>query len=225
MSIFKKTSSTTTIIKNKINELLDEAEQISEAIGAPEPEEEWIWVEGFKGTDKDMRCMNGYQYELGVQYDIPDGKEVKLCENGFHLCLYLSDVFCYYTIGYGSRFFKVKALVRKSDKDDYRHSGFYGRNNKIAAKSIIFLSELSIDEILSGTDAQDYPSEYKQMAIDVNVNYATQEYQRSILTADGYSMPFVEYIIKQNKFNVAHAVGSQEGVSMDMKVLAIFNGV
>ena len=26
-------------------------------------ENEWVWVEGYKGTDKDM-CCRGYQYEL-----------------------------------------------------------------------------------------------------------------------------------------------------------------
>lgn len=29
-----------------------------------ETEEEWVWVDGFKGTDKDMRCRD-FQYELG----------------------------------------------------------------------------------------------------------------------------------------------------------------
>lgn len=47
---------------------------IPEPEPAPEmPEEKWIWVDGYKGTDKDMKCR-GYQYEFGKQFDIPEGE-------------------------------------------------------------------------------------------------------------------------------------------------------
>lgn len=73
-------------------------------IPTPEPKEEWIWVESYKGTDKDMKCRD-YQYELGVQYDMPEGQTIKECESGFHLCLSLKDVYGYYDISDGHRFF------------------------------------------------------------------------------------------------------------------------
>ena len=55
-------------------------------MNAPNKKEEWIWVEGYKGTDADMRCR-GYQYEFDKQFDIPENEEVEMCKKGFHLCL------------------------------------------------------------------------------------------------------------------------------------------
>lgn len=204
---------------------------VQEAIEATEPEEEWIWVEGYKGTNKDMKCRD-YQYELGVQYDMPEDEEIKECESGFHLCLCLNDVFGYYGIGQGNRFFKVKALVRKSDKDRYGTyekyadpSGYIhysGKHDKITSKSIIFESELTADEILERTEAGNLPDKYKQMAVNDSISQAIVNYQVDTLIEDGYSLPFVHYMVKNNKFEIAHAFGSQKDLSMDMKVLGIF---
>jgi hypothetical protein len=210
-----------------------ESDSVSTTKPAPapttEPEEEWIWVEGYKGTDRDMKCRD-YQYELGVQYDMPDGEDIEVCNNGFHLCLKLHDVYDYYSIGSGNRFFKVKALVRKSDVDKYRSSCVYfsdmkyvtsAQNNKLTSKSIIFLSELTPNEILSGFIIRDLPSQYYQMAIDHSINYAFETYQKDALIEDGYSEAFAYHIISIKKFNIAHAVGSQKDLSMDIKVLTI----
>ena len=79
-------------------------------------EEEWIWVRGFKGTEKDMSCK-GYHYELGKQFDLDEDLEPSVCHNGFHFCKKLENVFRYYKIGDGNRFFEVEALVKKSDLD------------------------------------------------------------------------------------------------------------
>lgn len=224
MSIFKKA--------------IKEAQEIDKVIESfkvtpeptPEPEEEWIWVEGYKGTDKDMKCLN-YQYELGVQYDMPEDEPIQECKSGFHLCLSLHDVYDYYPIGDGNRFFKVKALVRVSDAKKYSSSYVYysdtryftgSRNNKLASKSIIFLSELTSDEILEGAKIIHYlPPQYYQMAIDHSINYAFETYQKDALIEDGYSEAFAHYIISINKFDIAHAVGSQKDLSMDVKVLTI----
>lgn len=195
------------------------------------PEEEWIWVEGYKGTDKDMKCLD-YQYELGVQHDIPEGQEVVECESGYHLCLELSDVFKYYKIGNGNRFFKVKALVRKSDKERYGSlptmdvvaTQIYAITyNKLVAKSIIFESELTVDQILNVTEARGLPKEYQELAIMKGVDEAVQKYREDTLVHDGYSRPFASYISNNGLFNVAHTVGSQTNLSMDVKVLCIMN--
>lgn len=185
-------------------------------------QEEWVWVEGYKGTDKNMRCLD-FQYELGTQYDIPEEQEVEECKNGFHLCLSLTDVFGYYSVIDGNRFFRVQALVRKIDRDEYGSRGgtfniFY---SKLVAKSIIFTSELTYDEILKDTDAEDLPEIYKQMAIDSGVECAVSAYRKDILVEDGYSDAFATHIAKIGKFDIAHAVGSQKDLSMDIKVLAI----
>ena len=214
---------------NVFKKAIKEAEELNKNIGEvydnnyEAPEEEWIWVEGYKGTDKDM-CCRDFQYELGKQYDMSDDQTVEVCKSGFHLCLKLDDVFDYYKIGCGYRFFKVKALVRKTDKDNYcSHSLYWGSyNNKLTSKSIIFLSELTADEILKGTGAEELPEEYKQLAIEVDVDYAAQIYRQHILIKDGYSEPFALCVINNGKFDIAHAVGSQKDLSMDMKVWTIF---
>ena len=61
------------------------------------------------------------------------------------------------------------------------------------------------------------------MAIDSSVLIAVTKYQMDTLIADGYSEPFAAYINGKKKFEVAHAVGTQKDLSMDMKVLTIFS--
>lgn len=212
---------------------IKEAQELDTAITEvstpkPEPEEEWVWVEGYKGTDRNM-CCRDCQYELDKQYDMLEDKIIE-CESGFHLCLTLGDVMKYYSIGQGNRFFKVKALVRKSDKDEYGeelyadcqgYRYYTGYKDKLVAKSIIFQSELTIDEIFADTAIKDWPMHYKQMAIDSSIEIATNEYHINILLEDGYSKPFAAHIVKADKFDIAHAIGSQPDLSMDMKVLTI----
>ncbi|MDI6119101.1 hypothetical protein QVA99_12395 [Clostridioides difficile] len=115
-------------------------------------EDEWVWVEGYKGTDENMKCRD-FQYELNKTYSM-NGEDVGACNCGFHLCLDLEDVFGYYDLNLSNRFFKVKALVKKADKNKYGElsrppSGFSGicRINKIVAKEIIFLKEVTFDEL------------------------------------------------------------------------------
>ena len=203
MNIFKKMFNDAQEVNNTIEALKDSS------IITPEPEEEWVWVEGYKGTDKDMKCLD-YQYELGVQYDMPDDKPIKECESGFHLCLSLHDVYDYYSIGEGNRFFKVKALVRASDAKKYSSSHvYYGetcyftgtRNNKLASKSIIFLSELTSDEIIKSVKMIHHlPPQYYPMVIEHSIKYALETYQKDTLIEDGYSEAFACHIISVNKF-------------------------
>ena len=196
-------------------------------------ENTWVWVEGYKGTDKDMRCACDFQYELGGKYSMPR-EEVEECRSGFHLCLNMHDVQKYYSIGKGNRFFKVRALVRLSDKykygtypwskyDGYRY-GYRDPYNKLAAAEIEFLEELTIDEILENTIAKDWEDEYKKMAIEAGLEVAKGTRHLDILMGYGYSKPFACYLINNKKYDVAKAVGSQPDLSMDMKCLMILKG-
>lgn len=202
--------------------------KVERAIKATEEKEEWVWVEGYKGTDRNM-CCRDFQYEMNKQFDMPEDAEIKECESGFHLCLTLSDTFNYYRVIDGHRFFKVKALVRKVDEEKYGttiHDGWgfvTGKYDKLVAKSIIFLSELTVDEILKDTTVCDLPEKYKHMAIETTIRKAHYNYQTDTLVEDGYSKPFATHIVKSNKFDIAHAVGSQKDLSMDMKVFYILN--
>lgn len=212
------------------NETKDKAilEEKMDEVNDPsvEAEDEWIWVEGYKGTDKNMRCRD-YQYEIGKQFDMPDDEEIKECSSGFHLCLRKEHVFSYYPIGEGNRFFKVKALVRKKDHDlygSYQQCGYSCRvRDKITSKSIILISELTIDEIVEFSAVKELPDKYKQMAIETSEGIAYETYTIDTLIQDGYSETFAHYLIYHDKFNVAHAVGTQKDLSMDMKVMTIFN--
>ena len=98
----------------------------------------YIWVDGYKGTDKNMRCR-GYQYELNKEFEC-DGS-IEICSNGFHFCTYLSDVIDnWYSFDGNNRFFKVKALIPlKDSKTPHR--------DKYAAKKIIFVEEASYKQL------------------------------------------------------------------------------
>lgn len=135
--------------------------------------ENWVWVEGFKGTDKDMKCRD-FQYELGKQYDMPEGENIVECQSGFHLCLKLSHVFKYYDFCNDNRFFKVMALVREEDLRNYYPGrstyGFTTRGNpKLAAKSIIFTQELTLDELCLNFGIQDWPEDKKKLACTLGI--------------------------------------------------------
>ena len=202
------------------------------------PAEEWVWVTGYKGTDKDMKCRD-YQYEMGKLHAMPEDEPIVDCASGFHLCLKLKDVFNYYEIGSGRRFFEVQALVRKKDFDEYgkRDSTcggnglfiFYFNDNpvrdKLAAKSIVFTRELTVDEILKDTEAANWDDEYKQMAIGKGVVRARCAIEAKELATLGYSEAFAQYIAANDKYKAAKKVASQKDLSMDMKVLCILRGM
>ena len=48
----------------------EEKQEIEEEIKEEVPE--YIWVDGYKGTSKDMQGYNNFQYELGKEYTCKD---------------------------------------------------------------------------------------------------------------------------------------------------------
>lgn len=197
-----------------------------------EKPEEWIWVEGYKATDKDMKCRD-YQYILNKKHDMPEDAEIKDCESGFHFCKDLKDVFSYYRVKDGNRFFKVSALVKKKDYEEYgvRNGGMFAFSyrDKLAAKSIVFLSELTADEILAAdpdlcNKVKDFTDEEKAEVIQTSYDAFKRRKGKAKLIELGYSEAFADYVAKDFSYSaidVAVAVASQPGLSMDMKVLAI----
>lgn len=203
-------------------------------------EEEYIWVKGFKGTEKDMSCK-GYRYELGKQFDLDDDINPVLCEKGFHFCKNLENVFRYYKIGDGNRFFEVKALVKKSDWYSEQKKnrtcnlcqpysylpGFIVSDDKYAAKSIRFIRELSVDEVFGalGTDCdvRGWTEEQKKRAMETSINTVRRDIRAFELCAVGYSPAFAKYIsVDAGRYATAMAMASLPNVSMDIKVMAIF---
>lgn len=225
MGLFKKNKE---VAKAVEEEVVKAIENTSEEVNV---DDEWVWVTGFKGTEKDMTC-HGYQYELNKQFDISDDQEVEVCKHGFHMCLKLSHVYEYYGVKNGNRFFEVKALVRKKDKDDYgkrvknSYLMFQTEIDKLVAKSIIFTRELTMDEIFTQYShlCKDWSDDDKRTALEIGVKAAEGLIKLRKLTSVGYSETFAKAIIECKKFDIAYAVGSQEDLSMDMKVWTIFNG-
>jgi hypothetical protein len=204
----------------------------------PEEPEEWIWVTGYKATESDMKCRD-YQYELGKLHSMPDDTKIVDCQTGFHLCKELSDVFKFYSVGNNHRYFEVQALVRKKDAEEYGvenkapdnayyyYATYPRTRNKLAAKSIVFTRELTVDEILKDTEAAHWAPEFKQMAIEKSIYIAKQAIWAKELSGLGYSAAFSEFIADEGEdaYETAVRVASQPGLSMDMKVLAIVRAI
>lgn len=195
--------------------------------------EEWIWVKGFKGTEKDMSCK-GYQYELGTKFDLV-GIDPDICHSGFHFCKDLKNVFRYYTIGDGNRFFEVEALVKKSDWDpekrknntcnlykSYSYSfGSIVIDDKYAAKSIRFIRELTADEVfeaVSDKNVREWTDDWKKRAMETSIQKVRMEIREFELCAAGYSPAFSKYIARDTgRYKRAIAMASLPDVSMDVK--------
>ncbi len=196
-----------------------------------EKAEEWIWVTGYKGTDRDMKCKNDYQFEIGKKFNMPKDADIRTCNSGFHFCTKPKDVFGHYAIGNGHRFFEVSALVRKSDynaiDDISAGTGWFSMKNdsKIAAKSIIFTRELTVDEVLqfAELDISDWTEEEKRKAMAESIRATEHDRNMRKLVDLGYTQAFALWIIKRNKFDDAYAVGQQKDLSMDMKVACILS--
>lgn len=88
----------------------------------------------YKAFDRNLRCYNNFQYEIGKSYSI-DG-EIKCCKHGFHACPEPAGVFNYYDI-FTSRF----ALVKQSGIFD-------GWDGKICSSKIAIIKELSLKELI-----------------------------------------------------------------------------
>ena len=232
--IYGKSAATNAPIKDNITQ-----EDIMNTIKTVE-KDEYIWVKGFKGTDKDMRCQDDYQYELGKQFDLDADIEPVVCSKGFHFCKELKSVFRHYKIGDGNRFFEVEALVKKSDiepkKSDTVRAGFDPWSkmyrsfdlceDKYAAKSIRFIRELNVDEVFkSVTDSEvlGWTEEQKKRAMATSIQTVRKEFRVDELIKAGYSPTFAKYIsVEEGRYRTAIAMASLPDVSMDIKVMAIF---
>lgn len=100
-------------------------------------EQEWIWVDAYKGTDANMVCK-GKQYRMNVEDTY--GDKVALGTKGYHVCTKLEHVFKDYDYNFSNRFFKVKALVKAKDFQ-YRNPN----NTVLVAKAIKFVTEITND--------------------------------------------------------------------------------
>ena len=98
-------------------------------------EQDWIWVDAYKGTDANM-CCKGVQFEMGVEHTYPDN--VVLGVKGYHVCTDLKHCFNTYDYDFRNRFFKVQALVNANEYQ-YRNPN----NTTLVAKAIRIVEEIT----------------------------------------------------------------------------------
>lgn len=189
--------------------------------------EEWVWTTGYKGTNKDMQCKD-YQFEFGKRHDMPEGEPIVICSSGFHLCNDLKNVFKYYKVGNGNRFFEVRALVRRYNKNGYYSFEHY--DDKMSSKSIEFVRELTADEVFEAlvrsndskfNDTLNWTKEQKELAMKTDLDSVRRSINVQKLVDLGYSEPFAAFVCKRGAYDIASTVASQPGLSMDVKVMTI----
>ena len=220
MAIFKKqiTVEDSAIIKTEEKETL--------------PKEEWVWIEGYKATDKDMKCK-GYQFELGKMFT-HEGELIE-CKSGFHFCPELMDCFHYYTIGKGNRYFKVRALINIHQKYDHRavtvsgyplssSTGFMRDTDKRVAKQIEFLEEISRDDLIKCLFADSYQSmteKFKEDIIQHGVPMANKiQSIDKLKETNVYSQEVIDIIVINDKIKLAYAL-TKENISQDTRLLIL----
>lgn len=98
-------------------------------------EQEWIWIDAYKGTDKNMRCL-GKQYQMNIEDNYPGN--IVLGKKGYHVCTDLKHCFKTYDYNFRNRFFKVRALVNAKEYQ-YRNPN----NTTLVAKAIKFVEEVT----------------------------------------------------------------------------------
>ena len=88
----------------------------------------------YKGTDKDMRCHGGYQYEIG-KLNKSDGA-IRCGNKGFHSCEAPMDVLRYFPLRDGNRYFVAEAggTIDRTGAGD----------SKIASSELTIKSEIDI---------------------------------------------------------------------------------
>ena len=87
----------------------------------------------YKGTDKDMKCHGGFQYELEKTY-MDDGA-IRCGNKGFHSCEVPMDVLTYFQPSEGRRFFSCEAdgKIDRCDED-----------SKIASSELTLKAEIGL---------------------------------------------------------------------------------
>lgn len=222
------------IFKKDVSETEEATSSLSQVFPQEnEKQKEYIWVEGYKGTDSEMKGYKGFQYEIGKEYTCDN--EPDTCKNGFHFCLELEDVFSYFELwNNNSRFFKVKALVKKSDFESYGKFYFIeGKRDKIAAKTIKLDHELTNAELwdIIKLDSPISLEEFTEIRNIGNLRLGLIKIAKERLSGK-YSDTFISVICDEKitdfasfKKVVNTAIALQdEGVSADMRVFLLMRG-
>ena len=91
-------------------------------------------MKGYKAFDSNLRCR-GVQFEVGKTYKITGA--LKICENGYHFCQNLENVYGYYPRSSDTRICEIEAVGETVTEQD-----------KSATSEIKIVRELSVKEKL-----------------------------------------------------------------------------
>lgn len=194
------------------------------------PEEKWIWVEGYKGVDQDMRGYNKFQYELGKEYSVKG--DIVPCQNGLHFSLNLNDTF-QHKDALKDRFFKVKAYVKEKDFMAYGNCDPHSfawplkKIDKLVAQKIILTEEITETEEFFSAIKQKYSEfetyeDYKNAQLYGYGKFVRNKYKSML--SDHFSELFLEifcnkFAIDELTFKTKEALAYiEEGVSKDVIV-------
>ena len=95
----------------------------------------------YKGFDKDLKCR-GFQYEVGKEYELPEGENVEVCERGFHACESPLEVLDYYFLD-GDANLSRFCIVEQSG-DTSKESG----STKVASSKMKIKAEISFADLI-----------------------------------------------------------------------------
>ena len=95
-------------------------------------------IKAYKGFNKDLKCR-GFQYEVGKEYELPEGEKVKVCNTGFHACESPLEVLDHYAMfdydGNENRFCEVEQGGEIDRKD---------KTTKVASSRIRIKAEIGL---------------------------------------------------------------------------------
>lgn len=166
--------------------------------------EDWVWVDGYKGMSLDMTGYNNYQYEIGGVYKILDCEEIRIGGCGFHFCDSIESVFTntMYDNPLECRIFKVRGLINKSRCNRFTY----------VAKEIQILEEISDDEyfavmnfewINDKEDLKKYKAKTREEVVD-----SIKRFRINQLIEIGYSETFSCILADQITYTVPSGIYS-----------------
>ena len=93
-------------------------------------------IKCYKGFNSKLQCR-GFQFEIGKEYELPEGEKPKACCSGFHACPSPADLFNFYAPNDGNRYCEVELSGYVDDS----------KSDKLTASKIKIIREVSLNEI------------------------------------------------------------------------------
>jgi hypothetical protein len=210
-------------IGGKIMSIFNRNKPIVTEVRMVEPRQ--IWVDAYLVTNKDMKVgdfvfsdCQGLEQVVGSQKGVTVYRDLNYLLH--HVLVGSSDM----------RVFGIRALVDPdNDADVFEWAsvidGGLCRHRTVTFKPhhVIIMDELppkKVVEACYGKSDEYTDEDYKQI-IQIGMKAFKDNKNVEMLYLLGYSKDMARYIVDHNKVNLANALASQEGLSMEFKLAAI----